>query len=58
MICIDTTVLIDEFRAAGDPDTAVNRALLKYGGEALIVSVVAAGEFLDGIAMVSEERVQ
>lgn len=58
MICIDTTVLIDEFRAAGDPGAAVNRILLIHGGEALIVPVAAAGEFLDGAAMVSEARVQ
>ncbi len=28
MICIDTTVLIDEFRSRGDPNAPVNRALL------------------------------
>ncbi len=58
MICIDTTVLIDEFRAAGDAGAPVNKAMLKHGAEALIVPVAAAGEFFDGAAMVSEERVQ
>lgn len=58
MICLDTTVLIDEFRAGGDPRAPVNHSLLEHGGESLIVPVVAAGEFLDGAAMISEERVQ
>lgn len=56
MICADTTVLIDEFRARGNPDTPVNRTLLAHGAETLIVPAVAAGEFLDGAAMVSEQR--
>ena len=56
MICIDTTVLIDEFRARGNRDAPVNRALLANGAEILIVPVIAAGEFLDGAAMVSESR--
>ena len=54
MICVDTTVLIDEFRAKGDTAAAVNRTLLALGAELLIVPVIAAGEFLDGAAMVSE----
>lgn len=58
MICIDTTVLIDEFRAAGDVQAPVNQALLLHGGELLIVPLPAAGEFLDGAAMISEARVQ
>ncbi len=56
MICIDTTVLIDEFRARGSRDAPVNRALLTYGAEILIVPAIAVGEFLDGAAMVSEQR--
>jgi predicted nucleic acid-binding protein len=58
VICADTTVLIDEFRAGGNPDAAVNRALLRMGGESLTIPVAAAGEFLDGAASVSEERLQ
>jgi len=58
VICIDTTVLIDEFRAKGDLSAPVNRALLTHGAETLIVPVAAAGEFLDGAAMVSPARVQ
>ena len=56
MICADTTVLIDEFRARGDAGAPVNRVLLAHAAETLLVPVVAAGEFLDGAAMVSEER--
>lgn len=58
MICVDTTVLIDEFRAKGDLSTKVNRALIAHGAETLIVPAAAAGEFLDGAAMVSASRVQ
>lgn len=58
VICIDTTVLIDEFRAKGAPGAPVNRALLRRSGELLAVPAAAAGEFLDGAAMVSEQRVQ
>lgn len=58
MICVDTTVLIDEFRAKGDLSALVNRALIAHGAETLIVPSAAAGEFLDGAAMVSESRVQ
>jgi tRNA(fMet)-specific endonuclease VapC len=58
VICLDTTVLIDEFRARGRVEAPVNQALLTHGGESLIVPVNAAGEFLDGAAMISEERFQ
>jgi predicted nucleic acid-binding protein len=58
MICADTTVLIDEFRAKGDLSAAVNRALLAHGAEELVVPFAAAGEFLDGAASVSEPRFQ
>ncbi len=56
MICIDTTVLIDEFRARGSREAPVNRVLLAHGAEILIVPAIAAGEFLDAAAMVSEQR--
>lgn len=58
MICADTTVLIDEFRAKGDLAAAVNRALLRHGAEELVVPFATAGEFLDGASSVSEERRQ
>jgi predicted nucleic acid-binding protein len=58
VICVDTTVLIDEFRAKGDLSAAVNQALVTRGAETLIVPAAAAGEFLDGAAMTSEARVQ
>lgn len=54
MICVDTTVLIDEFRAKGDLSAPVNRALIAHGAETLIVPAAAAGEFFgrsrDGLA--------
>lgn len=58
MICADTTVLIDEFRAKGNVTAPVNRALLQHRGEAFVIPCAAAGEFLDGAAMVSSERMQ
>ncbi len=56
MICVDTTVLIDEYRAKGDLSASVNRKLLECGTQELIIPVVAAGEFLDGAAMVCNKR--
>ncbi|MEX1118069.1 MAG: type II toxin-antitoxin system VapC family toxin, partial [Terrimicrobiaceae bacterium] len=53
-----TTVLIDEFRARGNPEAPVNAVLLGNSGEELIVPAIAAGEFLDGACMVSAERFQ
>ena len=58
MIAIDTTVLIDEFRAKGNPAAPVNQALLKFAEEPMLVPAVAAGEFLDGAWMVSRERAE
>jgi predicted nucleic acid-binding protein len=58
MIAIDTTVLIDEFRAKGNPAAPVNQALIKLGGEPMLVPAVVAGEFLDGAWMVSRERAE
>ena len=58
LICVDTTVLVDEFRAKGDPMALVNRALAGHAEESLLIPVAAAGEFLDGACMVSEARVQ
>jgi len=58
MICADTTVLIDEFRAKGNPAAPVNRVLRQHGGEELIIPIAAAGEFLDGASSVSEQRCQ
>lgn len=58
VICADTTVLIDEFRAKGDLAAAVNRSLLRHGAEELVVPFATAGEFLDGASSVSEERRQ
>jgi predicted nucleic acid-binding protein len=58
MIAIDTTVLIDEFRAKGNPAAPVNQTLIKLGGEPMLVPAVVAGEFLDGAWMVSRERAE
>ena len=58
MICIDTTVMIDEFRARGDLYAPVNRALIAHRNEELVIPAVVAGEFLDGAVSVSEERLQ
>jgi predicted nucleic acid-binding protein len=58
MICIDTTVLIDEFRSAGNPAAPVFQALMQHANEELIVPSIAAGEFLCGAVLISEERAQ
>jgi len=58
MIAIDTTVLIDEFRAKGNLESTVNQSLIKLGEEPMLVPAVVAGEFLDGAWMVSRERAE
>ncbi|HEX9886476.1 MAG TPA: type II toxin-antitoxin system VapC family toxin [Longimicrobiales bacterium] len=56
MICVDTTFLVDLW-GAGDVRDAPARALLAaHPGEDFAVPTHAAGEFLEGGAAVSRER--
>jgi predicted nucleic acid-binding protein len=58
MICLDTTFLIDLWRGRKRSDDPAQKLLRRYSGEILIVPIHAAGEFLEGAACVSEERLQ
>ena len=51
-------MLFRSFRAKGNPAAPVNQALIKLGGEPMLVPAVVAGEFLDGAWMVSRERAE
>jgi predicted nucleic acid-binding protein len=56
MIAFDTTVLIDAFRAKGNPAAPVTKALMLVSGERFVVPLVAAGEYIAGGASISGER--
>jgi len=58
MICLDTTFLIDLWRNREDPGHPTVRLLRECAGEVFAVPVTAAGEFLEGAAVVSEERLR
>lgn len=56
MICVDTTFLVDLWRDK-DPSSSPAAALLaEHRGEDFAVPAHAAGEFLEGGATVSQER--
>ena len=58
MICLDTTFLIDAWRNRRKPGHATHQFVLAHDGEDLVVPVPAAGEFLEGSAYVSVERLK
>ena len=58
MICLDTDFLIALWRSRGTAGHPTRRVLEDHPGEVLAVCAVAAGEFLEGAACVSEERLR
>ena len=56
MICVDTTFLVDLWREKGRPTSPAKALLAAHPGEDFVVSTHAAGEFLEGGATVSRER--
>ncbi|MBI4704857.1 MAG: type II toxin-antitoxin system VapC family toxin [Deltaproteobacteria bacterium] len=58
MICLDTTYLVDLWRNRLDPDHAAVVLLARHGGEVFAVPASSAGEFLEGAASISEQRLQ
>ena len=56
MICLDTTFLVHLWRHRSDMDHPVHRVLREHPAEVFAVPVTAAGEFLEGAAFISEER--
>jgi len=58
MICVDTTFLVDLWRERDVPASASRFLLTNRPGEEFAVPAHAAGEFLEGGAMVSPERLE
>jgi len=58
MICLDTTFLVDLWRNKGAEDHPTVAILNRHRGETFAVPCHAAGEFLEGAACVSEERLR
>ena len=58
MICLDTTFLIDYWRNSHQAEHATRQFILVNDGEEMVVPVPAAGEFLEGAAFVSLERLK
>lgn len=56
MICVDTTFLVDLWREKDLPDSPARALLAAHPGEDFAVPAHAAGEFLEGGAAVSSER--
>lgn len=58
MICLDTTFLVDLWRNKENPGHATVHLLRNRPAEIFAVPAHAAGEFLEGAASISEERIQ
>lgn len=58
LICVDTTFLVDLWRTRGDQDSPPSRLLRAYSGAEFAVPAHAAGEFLEGGAAVSSDRLR
>lgn len=56
MISVDTTFLVDLWRQKDLDDSPARALLAAHSGEHFVVSAHAAGEFLEGGAAVSEQR--
>lgn len=56
MICVDTTFLVDLWRAKDPPTSGAKKVLAEHPGDDFAVPAHAAGEFLEGGARISEER--
>lgn len=58
MICLDTTFLVQLWRHREDAGHPAHQLLCANPSETFVVPVVAAGEFLEGAAVVSEARLR
>lgn len=56
MICVDTTFLVDLWRERKQETSVARRVLAEHPGEEFAVPAHAAGEFLEGGASVSPQR--
>jgi predicted nucleic acid-binding protein len=58
MICLDTDFLIALWRSRNHPDHPVRQAITRHSSEVLVVCAPVAGEFLEGAAFISEDRLK
>ena len=58
MLSLDTTFLVHLWRHRNDESHPVHRFVQQHPGETFVVPVMAAGEFLEGAAYVSEDRLE
>jgi predicted nucleic acid-binding protein len=58
MICLDTDFLIALWRSRNHPDHPARQALARHSSEILVVCAPVAGEFLEGAAFISEDRLR
>ncbi|HMO03037.1 MAG TPA: type II toxin-antitoxin system VapC family toxin [Kiritimatiellia bacterium] len=58
MICVDTTVLVDLWRGKDLADSRGRVLLQRFAGEVFAIPCAAAGEFLEGAAYLSDQRLQ
>ncbi len=56
MICVDTTFLVDLWREKNHPSSPARALLAAHPGEEFAVAAHAAGEFLEGGASISPQR--
>lgn len=56
MICVDTTFLVDLWRQRGRRTSPAAAVLERHSGETVAVPAHAAGEFLEGGAAISADR--
>jgi predicted nucleic acid-binding protein len=56
VICVDTTFLVDLWRQRDDPGSTAAAVLSAHPGETFMVPAHAAGEFLEGGASISTDR--
>ena len=56
MICVDTTFLIDLWRTEAGSESTARTLLGAHRGETFVVPAHAAGEFLEGGASISPQR--
>lgn len=58
MICVDTTFLVDLWRERDQSSSAARALLRAHAGEEVAVPAHAAGEFLEGGAAISPQRLE
>ena len=58
MICLDTDFLIALWRSRSHPDHPARQTLARHPSEILVVCAPVAGEFLEGAAFISEDRLK